>query len=47
MNKGGYSAFVVEIGPSLKPGSDNEIVVKADNQSRPDVIPVNHVLFGV
>lgn len=46
-HKGGYSAFVVEIGPSLKPGSDNEIVVKADNQSRPDVIPVNHVLFGV
>lgn len=31
----------------LKPGADNEIIVKADNASRPDVIPVNHVLFGV
>lgn len=46
-HKGGYSAFMVEIGTSLKPGVDNEIVVKADNKSRPDVIPVNHVLFGV
>lgn len=34
-HKGGYSAFVVEIGPSLNhKSSDNEIVVKADNQSR-------------
>ena len=24
-----------------------EIIVKADNASRPDVIPINHVLFGV
>ncbi len=46
-HKGAYSAFVVEIGKELKWGEDNEIVVKADNQSRPDVIPVNHVLFGV
>lgn len=46
-HKGGYSAFAIEIGSALKIGSDNEIVVKADNQSRPDVIPVNHSLFGV
>lgn len=46
-HKGGYSAFVVEIGTVLKLGENNEIVVKADNKSRPDVIPVNHVLFGV
>lgn len=46
-HKGGYSAFVVEIGKELKAGADNEIVVCADNKSRPDVIPVNHVLFGV
>lgn len=46
-HKGAYSAFVVEIGKDLKIGSDNEIVVMADNKSRPDVIPVNHVLFGV
>lgn len=46
-HKGAYSAFACEIGTMLKPGEENEIVVKADNASRPDVIPVNHVLFGV
>lgn len=46
-HKGAYSAFVVEIGKNLKLGADNEIVVRADNKSRPDVVPVNHVLFGV
>lgn len=46
-HKGGYSAFACEIGTMLKAGRENEIIVKADNQSRPDVIPVNHVLFGV
>lgn len=46
-HKGGYSAFACEIGEMLKPGEKNEIIVKADNSSRPDVIPVNHNLFGV
>ncbi|MCS2894236.1 beta-galactosidase [Parabacteroides faecis] len=46
-HKGGYSAFACEIGPLLKAGEENEIMVKADNKSRPDVIPVNHNLFGV
>lgn len=46
-HKGGYSAFSFEIGTALKYGSDNEILVKADNTARPDVIPVNHSLFGV
>ena len=46
-HKGAYSAFSCEIGTVLKPGADNEIIVKADNTSRPDVIPINHVLFGV
>ena len=46
-HKGGYSAFACEITDLLKPGAKNEIVVKADNASRPDVIPVNHQLFGV
>ena len=45
-HKGAYSAFSCEIGTALKPGADNEIIVK-DNASRPDVIPINHVLFGV
>ena len=31
----------------LKGGAENEIMVKADNTARPDVIPVNHSLFGV
>ena len=46
-HKGAYSAFSCEIGTALKPGADNEIIVKTDNASRPDVIPINHVLFGV
>ena len=46
-HKGVYSAFAVEIGNALQPGEENEIIVKADNKARPDVIPVNHVLFGV
>ena len=46
-HKGAYSAFVCEIGSQVKFGEENEIVVKADNASRPDVIPTNHNLFGV
>lgn len=46
-HKGAYSAFVCEIGGLVKYGAENEIVVKADNTARPDVIPVNHSLFGV
>ena len=45
-HKGAYSAFVCEIGAQVKYGEENEIVVKADNTARPDVIPVNHGLFG-
>lgn len=46
-HKGGYSAFAIEITRLLKPGAENEILLKASNASRPDVIPVNHLLFGV
>lgn len=46
-HKGGYSAFACEITQLLKTGEENEIIVKADNKARPDVIPVNHNLFGV
>lgn len=46
-HKGAYSAFVCELGPQIKWGKENEIIVKADNTARPDVIPVNHSLFGV
>lgn len=46
-HKGAYSAFVCEIGSQVKFGKENEIVVKVDNTARPDIIPTNHVLFGV
>ena len=46
-HKGAYSAFACEIGQQVKFGKENEIIVKADNTSRPDVIPTNHILFGV
>ena len=46
-HKGGYSAFKIEISKLLKFGEDNEILLKVDNSSRPDVVPINHTLFGV
>lgn len=46
-HKGAYSAFACEISGQVKYGENNEIIVKADNRARPDVIPVNHSLFGV
>lgn len=46
-HKGAYGAFVCEMGNALKYGENNQIVVKVSNISRPDVIPVNHSLFGV
>ena len=46
-HKGGYAAFAIEITNLLKYGQNNELLLKADNQSRPDVIPINHNLFGV
>ncbi len=46
-HEGGYSAFAIEITKLLKYGEENEILVKASNASSPDVIPVNHNLFGV
>ena len=46
-HKGAYSAFAFEIGGALNLGQENEIIVKADNASRPDVIPTNQSLFGV
>lgn len=46
-HKGAYSAFACEISGQVKFGQENEIIVKTDNTARPDVIPVNHNLFGV
>lgn len=46
-HKGAYSAFTIEVSNLLKYGEPNEILVKVDNSSRPDVVPVNHTLFGV
>ncbi len=44
---GGYSAFSYNITSALKWEETNEVLVKADNTARPDVIPINHSLFGV
>ena len=46
-HKGAYSAFCFDISAAVKFGESNEIRVRADNRSRPDVIPVNHYLFAV
>ena len=44
-HKGGYSAFVFELTSILKYGSENELLVKVNNEPNPEVIPVNHTLF--
>ena len=46
-HKGAYSAFAIEIGSLLNYGEENEIFLIVDNSARPDVIPINHTLFGV
>ncbi|AQT69340.1 Beta-galactosidase [Anaerohalosphaera lusitana] len=46
-HKGAYSAFCYEITPGVEFGQTNTIFVRANNEPRPDVIPVNHNLFMV
>ncbi|MGN6181373.1 MAG: glycoside hydrolase family 2 TIM barrel-domain containing protein [Mucilaginibacter sp.] len=46
-HKGAYSAFCFEISNSLKYDTVNTILVKVNNEERPDVIPTNNKLFGV
>jgi beta-galactosidase len=46
-HKGGYSAFCFDITYAVQLNKVNTILVKANNKSRKDVIPVNHFLFGV
>jgi beta-galactosidase len=46
-HKGSYAAFCFEITHSVKYGAENTIVLKANNQAREDVLPVNNFLFGI
>ncbi|MDR1414725.1 MAG: beta-galactosidase [Odoribacteraceae bacterium] len=46
-HRGGYSAFAFDLSALLKYGEENHLLLRVDNASRPDVIPVNHSLFGV
>jgi len=46
-HRGAYSAFCFEISNSLKYDTTNTILVKVNNEERPDVIPTNNKLFGV
>ncbi|MDR1757092.1 MAG: glycoside hydrolase family 2 protein [Culturomica sp.] len=46
-HRGGYSAFAFDLSGALKFGEENTLLIRVDNASRPDVIPVNHSLFGV
>lgn len=45
-HKGGYSAFCYEITEAVHLGKQNTIMVKTNNQMRPDVIPINNRLFA-
>lgn len=44
-HQGGYSAFVFELTDMLQIGSENELLVKVNNEASPQVIPINHTLF--
>lgn len=48
-HSGGYSAFAFDVTSLLNKdrAAANTVTVKADNAARPEVIPVNHNLFGV
>lgn len=46
-HKGSYAAFCFEITHSVKYGEANTIVLKANNQAREDVLPINNFLFGI
>ncbi len=46
-HKGAYGAFCFEITHFLRQDSANLILVKANNEERKDIIPINNRLFGV
>jgi len=46
-HKGSYSAFCFEITQALKPGSNNELYIRVNNEAHPDIIPQNHFLFTI
>ena len=46
-HRGAYSAFCFDISNSLKYDTVNTVLVKVNNEERPDIIPTNNRLFGV
>jgi len=46
-HKGSYSAFCYEITHALKPGENNEMYVRVNNEAKPEIIPQNHFLFTI
>jgi len=46
-HKGAYGAFCFEITHFLREDTANVLMVKANNEARKDVIPINNRLFGV
>lgn len=46
-HRGAYGAFSFDISYALQYGKPNTMVVKANNETREDIIPINHRLFGV
>lgn len=46
-HKGAYSAFAFDLTAALNYDKPNELILRVSNAARPDVIPVNHYLFGV
>lgn len=46
-HEGAYAAFTVDLTPALKWDAPDTLLVRANNESRPDIIPTNTNLFMV
>ena len=40
-HRGGYTGFVFDITPALRPGTENEIRIEVDNSHNPDIPPLD------
>ncbi|MFV0248653.1 MAG: glycoside hydrolase family 2 protein [Tenacibaculum sp.] len=46
-HEGSYAAFIFDLSYDLKYGEENKIVVRVNNIAKPEILPVNHFLFGI
>ena len=47
IHQGAYSAFCYDLTDNIKFGEENTLLIRANNEERPDIVPINHFLFMV